>query len=79
MDHEQDQTSHPAAVQPSTEEELSFRIILGAATGAERTIARAASPQLALAIFKAAVAEHPDHRLMLRHEGRIIADTAKDG
>ena len=75
MDHRETPPSH--AVEPKNgDEELAFKIILNSSSG-ERIIARAASAQLAQAIFKAAVAEYPDQRLLLSHDGRVIAEAGK--
>jgi hypothetical protein len=41
----------------------------------ERVLARALNAQLSRAIFKAAVAEHPDRRLTLRKGSRVMEDT----
>lgn len=43
--------------------------------GEQRILARAASAQLARAIFRAAVAEHSDARITLCQGRRIIADS----
>jgi hypothetical protein len=43
----------------------------------ERVLARAFSVQLAHAIFKAALNEHPGRRITLRHGSRTIADSAE--
>jgi hypothetical protein len=61
-------------------EELPFRVELwhdGAGDIIERVLARAASSQLARAIFKAAQDEHPERRITLRKGERIIADSTK--
>jgi hypothetical protein len=61
-------------------EELPFRVELwhdGGGDGIERILARAANAQLARAIFKAAQGEHPERRITLRIDDRIIADSAK--
>jgi len=61
-------------------EELPFRVELwhdGGGDAVERILARAANAQLARAIFKAAQREHPERRITLRKENRIIADSAK--
>jgi hypothetical protein len=76
MDHEGNSTSQTARV-AAADEELSFTIVLRPASGPDRIIARAASAQLAHAIFKAAIAEYPDQRLLLSQNGRAIADTGK--
>lgn len=62
------------------EEELPFRVELwhdGGRDAVERVLARAANAQLARAIFKAAQSEHPERRITLRKDARIIADSAK--
>lgn len=62
------------------EEELPFRVELwhdGGADAVERVLARAANAQLARAIFKAAQGEHPERRITLRRDARILADSAK--
>jgi hypothetical protein len=68
-------TDDPA---PSTTEDLPYRIELwhpdGSAT-VERVLARALSPQLAQAIFKAAQSEHPGRRITLCKDSRVIADS----
>jgi hypothetical protein len=61
-------------------EELPFRVELWHDAGddaVERVLARAASAQLARAIFKAAQDEHPERRITLREGNRIVADSAK--
>jgi hypothetical protein len=61
-------------------EELPFRVELwhdGGGDAIERVLARAASAQLARAIFKAAQGDHPQRRITLRRGNRIIADSAK--
>jgi hypothetical protein len=40
----------------------------------ERVLARAAKISLARAIFRAALAEHPDRRIILRHGSHIVSD-----
>ncbi len=45
--------------------------------GVERVLARAASIQLARAIFKAAQGEHPHRRITLCRRSRIVADSAE--
>ena len=42
----------------------------------ERVLARAATAELARAIFKAARSEHPQRRVTLRRGNRILADSA---
>jgi hypothetical protein len=46
--------------------------------GVEYALARAASGELARAIFKAATAEHPGRRITVRKGKRIIADTCSE-
>lgn len=75
MDRREDAISH--SVSTNSDEELSFTIAVRPASGPDRIIARAASRQLAQAIFKAAVTEYPDQRLLLSQNGRAIADTGK--
>ena len=60
-------------------EELPFRVELwhdGGGDAVERVLARAANARLARAIFKAAQSEHPQRRITLRRDNRIIADSA---
>jgi hypothetical protein len=42
----------------------------------ERVLARAASGQLAHAIFHAAKSEHPDARIILRRDARLLVDSS---
>jgi hypothetical protein len=61
-------------------EDLPFRVELwhdGGHDAVERILARAANAQLARAIFKAAQGDHPQRRITLRRDNRIIADSAK--
>lgn len=57
-------------------EDLPYRIELWRAGGGEveRVLARAASVQLAHAIFRAAQQEHPDRRVTLSLGRKIVAD-----
>jgi hypothetical protein len=67
-----------APIEPS--EELPYRVELWDAAdhdSVERVLARAFSVQLARAIFKAALNEHPGRRITLRHGSRTIADSAE--
>ena len=59
-------------------EKLSYSIELWDpdARALERVLARAVSPQLARAIFRAAQKEHPDQRILLRRGTRTVADSA---
>lgn len=59
-----------------TAEELPYEVELCDGKGVERVLARAHNAQLARAIFKAAVTEHPERRIILRRGGRVIADSA---
>ena len=45
-----------------------------AGAGVKRVLARLSSPMLAQAAFEAAVSEHVDRRITLRHGARVIAD-----
>ena len=42
----------------------------------ERLLAKAASGQLARAIFNAAKSEHPERRIILRKDARVIVDSS---
>ena len=66
-------------------EDLPYRIELwrdgdgpGDGHAVERVVARAASAQLAQAIFRAVREEHPDRRITLREGERIVADSRQD-
>lgn len=68
---------------PPLAEDLPYRIELwrdgdGNGSGVERVLARAASVQLAHAIFKAVRSEHPDRRITLRDGERIVADSLEE-
>jgi hypothetical protein len=68
-------------LRPSGMEDLPYRIELwtdGHGSGIERVVARAASVQLAHAIFKAVQSEHPNRRIILREGDRIVADSRED-
>jgi len=57
-------------------ETLPYRVELWDANGGERRVlARAASAQLARAIFRAATGEHPETRITLSRGSQIIADS----
>ena len=59
-------------------EDLPYRIELRRADAAdeiERVLARAATAQLARAIFKAAQSEHPQRRITLCNGSRVISET----
>jgi hypothetical protein len=63
---------------------LSYRVELwrggdGAGDGGiERVVARAASAQLAHAIFRAVRSEHPERRIILREGDRVVADSREE-
>lgn len=59
-------------------EDLPYRIELWGDSGIERVVARAASVQLAHAIFRAVREEHPGRRITLRDGGRIVADSREE-
>jgi hypothetical protein len=62
------------------QDDLPYRIELWHADGrdaVERVLARALNAQLARAIFKAAKDEHPERRITLRKDQRLIADSAE--
>lgn len=74
----EDKTSRSGAPSGQTNE-LPYSIELwndGGGDKVERILARAVSAQLARAIFKAAVDDHPNRRITLRRGHRIIADTS---
>ena len=63
-------------------EDLPYRIELsrdgdgdGDGGGIERVVARAASAELAHAIFRAMRSDHPERRIILREGDRIVADS----
>ncbi|MFZ5779936.1 MAG: hypothetical protein ACOY4R_06980 [Pseudomonadota bacterium] len=59
-------------------EDLTYRVELwrdGGSGGVERVLARAASMQLAHAIFRAARQEHPKRRVTLSDGREILADS----
>jgi hypothetical protein len=61
-------------------EGLPYRIELrraDAANEVERVLARAATVQLARAIFKAAQVEHPQRRVVLSKGTRVVGDSAE--
>ena len=62
--------------EPSSQEELPYRIILWR-TGSEieRVLARAVSAELAQAIFKAAQKEYPQRRITLNRGDSTLADS----
>ena len=67
----------PASPQPA--EDLPYFVELwrdGDHSAVERLLGRALNAQLARAIFKAAKGEHPERRITLRKDSRIVEDTA---
>ena len=62
------------------DEDLGYEIVLAAADGdrRERLLAKAASSQLARAIFDAAKSEHPDRQILLRRDARVIVDSSNE-
>ena len=44
----------------------------------EQVLARAFSAELARVIFRAAMIEHPERRITLRQESKIIADSSSE-
>jgi hypothetical protein len=76
----QNRTDTRARISSPPSEELPYRIDLWGAdgdNGVERVLARAASMQLARAIFKAAQSEHPHRRITLCRGNRIVSDSAE--
>jgi len=64
------------ATRPRPQEALPYRIEFCDADGRKkRVLARAATAQLARAIFRAATAEHAESRITLCRGARIIADS----
>ena len=68
----------PITSQAEGDDDLRYEIVLAPALsdGRERLLARAASGQLAQAIFGAAKSEHPDARVILRRDTRVLADSS---
>jgi hypothetical protein len=60
---------------PRSHEDLPYVIEVVHAE-ASQVLARASSSPLAREIFKAAKAEHPEHRIVLRKGERIVADSS---
>jgi hypothetical protein len=71
--------SRMTAVSSRSEERLGYVIELCAIVAAAkpRVLARAVNSQLAREIFKAAILEYPQRRIVLRKAGRIIADSGR--
>ena len=63
---------------PSPEEDLPYRIELwrDGQAEVERVLARAASAELARAIFKAVQGEYPARRITLSKSGALVFDSA---
>jgi hypothetical protein len=62
-------------------EDLPYRVELwddGDGHRIERVVARAASVQLAHAIFRAVRNEHPERRITLREGEKIVADSREE-
>jgi hypothetical protein len=76
MQHKTDPSSRAASHPP---EDLPYRIELwrADADAVERLLARAASVQLARAIFTAAQGEHPQRRITLCNGNRVVSDSAE--
>jgi hypothetical protein len=76
--HDKAKTS-PIGAASGASEELPYLIELWHAdkrAGVEKLLARALSAELARAIFRAAQVEHPERRITLRKESRIVADSS---
>jgi len=74
----QDKTDRRTASRPL--EDLPYRVELWRADAAneiERVLGRAASAQLARAIFTAAQAEHPQRRITLCKGNHVVSDSAE--
>jgi hypothetical protein len=68
---------------PPPAEDLPYRIELwrgadGSGGAIERVVARAASVQLAHAIFRAVRNEHPERHIILREGEKIVADSREE-
>lgn len=68
----------PITGRADADDELRYEVALAADGNGtkERLLALAASGQLAHAIFNAAKAEHPDRRVILRRDSRILVDSS---
>jgi hypothetical protein len=74
----QNKTDTRTASRPS--EDLPYRVELwraDAANEVERVLGRAASVQLARAIFTAAQGEHPQRRITLWKGNRVVSDSVQ--
>ncbi len=70
----------PVKAPPGETEELPYLVELWHEKGGdkvERILGRAVNAQLARAIFKAAMDEHPNRRITLRSANRVIADSLR--
>jgi hypothetical protein len=70
----------PISARASVDDDLGYEVVLAPADGdqRERLLAKAASGQLARAIFNAAKSEHPDRRIILRRDARVIVDSSSE-
>jgi hypothetical protein len=69
--------AHPSVGAAASDESLPYKVELWdeRRVGVQRVIARVASALLARAAFEAAVSEHVNRRITLRHGSRLIADS----
>ena len=66
--------------EPPVPEELPYQVELRQQVDpqkVERVLGRAVNAQLAQAIFKAAISEHPGRRITLSHATTLIADSVR--
>lgn len=61
----------PISARAGADDDLGYQIVL-----APSLLAKAASGQLARAIFNAAKSEHPERRIILRKDARVIVDSS---
>jgi hypothetical protein len=61
----------PSARAAGADDDLGYQIVL-----APSLLAKAASGQLARAIFNAAKSEQPERRIILRKDARVIVDSS---
>jgi hypothetical protein len=62
--------------EPSSQEDLPYRIVLWRSQSEiERVLARAVSPELAQAIFRAAQSEYPQRRITLDKGDDTLSDS----
>ena len=79
IEHDQDKPPVlPIGAPAETAEDLPYQVALSPAdsSSGSRILARAASMQLARAIFNAAKNEHHGQRILLVRDGRVVADSA---